>query len=191
MIQLVQATEESEVCKRPSGAFHVLAFMAPLNTRGFRILDLQESNLRKTFPHRRENIRSFPCLTTLYPPKKKTASWCHQFCYLQAEEAMIDTAQKFVIGKLEELDEEELPVRLFSAGLSLRKGTFIPCYTIIWYTFIFLNGSTESHGRFKCTLGVGCRTHLGSGLRPVNIHGMMKLLKLGNSPFLSQEESVL
>lgn len=71
MIQLVQATEESEVCKRPSGVFHVLAFMAPLNTRGFRILDLQESNLRKTFPHRRENIRSFPCLTTLYPPKKK------------------------------------------------------------------------------------------------------------------------
>ena len=103
---------------------------------------------------------------------------------------MIDTAQKFVIGKLEELDEEELPVRLFSAGLSLRKGTFIPCYTIIWYTFIFLNGSTESHGRFKCILRVGCRTHLGSGLRPVNIHGMMKLLKLGNSPFLSQEESV-
>ena len=63
----------------------------------------------------------------------------------------------------------------------------IPSFGIL---FIFLNGSTESHGRFKCILGVGCRTHLGSGLRPVIIHGMMKLLKLGNSPFLSQEESV-
>ncbi|CAL1140625.1 unnamed protein product [Cladocopium goreaui] len=33
-----------------------------------------------------------------------------------AEEAMIDTAQKFVIGKLEELDEEELPARVNDLG---------------------------------------------------------------------------
>ena len=64
----------------------------------------------------------------------------------KAEEAMIDTAQKFVIGKLEELDEEELPVRLsvFSWPFPILKGHsyhFNPFYIIHWAyirSFFFL-----------------------------------------------------